>query len=107
MVVPAEGVGSVMSTGRSVRRATPSIGATIAGASTAILEVGKVPIGGEIRQLARETVDAFQNLCIIRYLANARECRRGDGLGDTICAEGRSVQPGLGHTDESGFDVGG
>jgi hypothetical protein len=69
-------------------------------ASTAIFEVGTVPLGGEIRQLAREIVDAFQNLCIVLYYLMLASVDGGEGLGDAICAEGRSVQPGLGHTGE-------
>jgi hypothetical protein len=86
--------------GRSVRRAT------ITGVRAAIFEVElTVPLGGEICQLAREIVDVFQNLCIVRYLANALERRRGDGLGNAICAEGRSVEPDVRHTDEIGLNV--
>jgi hypothetical protein len=71
-----------------------------------ILGLGTVPLGGEIRQLEREVVEAFQNLCTVRYLANARERRRGDGLGDAIFAEGSSVEPDLGHTSKNGLYIG-
>jgi hypothetical protein len=62
-------------------------------------------LGCEIRQLAREIADAFQELCIVRSLAEACDRRRGVGLDDAIC-EGRSVQPDLGHTGESSLNVG-
>jgi hypothetical protein len=48
-----------------VRAAIPEVELTITGASTEILGVGVVPLGSEIRKLAREIVDAFQNLCIV------------------------------------------
>jgi hypothetical protein len=85
LVVPAEDVGSVPSSGTAVRRVPPSVGARAAitkielvlvGASTAILGAGAIPFSGEIRQLAREIVDVFQDLCVVRYPANVRERSR-------------------------------
>jgi hypothetical protein len=64
-----------------------------------------VPLGCETRQLVREIADAFQELCIVRCLADTLDCGRGDGLDDAICAEGRSVHTDLGHASENGSDV--
>jgi hypothetical protein len=51
----------------------------------AILGVGTVPLGCEIHQLAREIADAFQELCIVWCLADARDRRWIEGLNDAIC----------------------
>jgi hypothetical protein len=62
---------------------------------------GAVALSSESRHPAREFLDAPQKLVVVRQLANARECGRGNSLDDVFGTVGRSVQLDLWITSKS------
>jgi hypothetical protein len=106
LVVPAVGVGSVMSRGRSVvGAAVPGAVVTVSGAGGTVPGTGAVPLGAEGLHPPRQLINACHQLGVVSWVANASERRPGDGLRDTVCIVGRSVQRNFGMAYESGLDV--
>jgi hypothetical protein len=61
-----------------------------------------VPLSAESFHPLRQLINASHQLGVV---ANASECRPGDGLGNTVHIVGCSDQRNLGMTYESGLDV--
>jgi hypothetical protein len=100
-MVPVEGGSSIISGRESASRAAvPGTGARIPGAA-----VRAVPLGTECCHLAGEVLDPLQKCGAVRVWDNARECRPGCGLGDTVRTVDQGVQATLGTDGEDGLCV--
>jgi hypothetical protein len=80
-------------------------GGTVPGTEATVAGAGAVPLSVKSLHPPRQFFSALHELGAVRWLANARERRPGDGLGDTVRIVGRSVELNLRMASESGLDV--